>query len=68
MKRFYYILAIASALFFTATSIQAQEETGNTQQRARRSPQATRGERANDKERHRYTRTDRAGTGYEQSV
>lgn len=45
MKRFYYILAIASALFFTATSIQAQEETGNTQQRARRSPQATRGER-----------------------
>lgn len=49
MKRFYYILAIASALFFTASSIQAQEETGNTQQRARRSPQATRGERANDK-------------------
>ena len=49
MKRFYYILAIASALFFTATSIQAQEETENTQQRARRSPQATRGERANDK-------------------
>lgn len=49
MKRFYYILAIASALFFTATSIQAQEETGNTEQRARRSPQATRGERASDK-------------------
>lgn len=49
MKRFYYILAIASALFFTATSIQGQEETGNTQQRARRSPQATRGERASDK-------------------
>lgn len=49
MKRFYYILAIASALFFTATSIQGQEETSNTQQRARRSPQATRGERASDK-------------------
>ena len=49
MKCFYYILAIASALFFTATSLQAQEETGNTQQRARRAPQASRGERANDK-------------------
>lgn len=49
MKRFYYILAIASALFFTATSLQAQEEAGNTQQRQRRSPQASRGERANDK-------------------
>lgn len=46
MKCFYYILAIASALFFTATSLQAQEETGNTQQRARRAPQASRGERA----------------------
>lgn len=49
MKRFYYILAIASALFFTATSMQGQEETDNTQQRAKRSPQATRGERANEK-------------------
>ena len=45
MKRFYYILAIASALFFTATSMQAQEESENTQQRARRTPQASRGKR-----------------------
>ena len=49
MKRFYYILAIASAMFFTATSMRAQEESENTQQRARRTPQASSGERANDK-------------------
>lgn len=50
MKRFHYILAIVSALFMTG-SLQAQEEAdGNTQQAARRSPQATRGERAVKKE------------------
>lgn len=49
MKHFYYILAIASALFFGISPLQAQEETDNTQQRARRTPQASRGERANEK-------------------
>lgn len=45
MKRFYYILAIVSALF-TSGSMHAQEETdGNTQQQERRSPRASRGER-----------------------
>ncbi len=47
MKGFYNILVIACALFFTAPLF-AQEEAGNNQQR-RRTPQASRGERATEK-------------------
>lgn len=44
MKRFYYILVLAGALFVSGT-LQAQEEATETQQQARRSPRASRGER-----------------------
>ncbi len=50
MKRFYYILAVAGSLFLSAASIQAQEEAdGAGTQQQRRAPQASRGERANEK-------------------
>lgn len=44
MKRFYYILAIVSALFVSG-SLYAQEEGGSTQQQEKRTPRASRGER-----------------------
>ena len=50
MKRFYYILAVAGSLFLSNLSLQAQEEADNAGgQQQRRAPQASRGERANDK-------------------
>lgn len=50
MKRFYYILALVSALFVSG-SMHAQEETdGNAQQQERRTPRASRGEREVKKE------------------
>lgn len=49
MKRFYYIASLMAALFAT-TALQAQETTGgNTQQKVRRSPQASRGARVEEK-------------------
>lgn len=49
MKRFYYIASLVAALFAT-TALQAQETTGgNTQQKPRRSPVASRGARAEEK-------------------
>lgn len=50
MKRFYYILAVAGSLFLSNISLQAQEEAEDAGgQQQRRTPQASRGERANDK-------------------
>ena len=50
MKNLYYIAALA-ATFLTVMPLQAQEEAENgTTQQARRSPQATRGERTDKKE------------------
>lgn len=50
MKRLYYILAIVSALFAASTLLQAQETAeGDAQQKAKRSPQASRGARADEK-------------------
>lgn len=50
MKRFYYILAVACSLFLSNVSLQAQEEAESADgQQQRRTPQASRGERANDK-------------------
>ncbi len=50
MRRFYYILAAMCGLFFAASPLQAQEDSENTAgQQKRRAPQASRGERVNDK-------------------
>lgn len=50
MRRFYYILAVAGSLFLSNLSLQAQEEADNEGgQQQRRAPQASRGERVQDK-------------------
>lgn len=50
MKRFYYIAAITASLFAGSVSLSAQEDMENAQQQqARRTPQASRGERAAQK-------------------